>query len=61
MQVRKNPAAYGFSGSRLSEQAVEKVLKDQLVLTNVRELAKHGLVSNVAFIPAAKIGKSVLQ
>ena len=44
--MKKNPSAYGLSGSRLSEQAVEKVLKDQLVLTNVRELAKHGLVSS---------------
>ena len=45
-QVKKNHGAYGLSGSKLSEQAVEKVLKDQLILTNVRELAKHGLVSN---------------
>ena len=44
LQVRKNPAAYGISGKGLSESAVERVLKDQLILSNVRELAKYGMV-----------------
>ena len=45
--MRKNPSAYGLLGPRLSEQAIEKFLKDQLILTNVKELAKYGLVSMV--------------
>ena len=44
MQVRKNPSAYCIPGNRLSEGDVEKVLKDQLILSNVRELAKYGMV-----------------
>lgn len=44
VQVRKNPSAYGIPGGRLSESAVEKVLKDQLILSNVSELAKYGMV-----------------
>ena len=48
MQVRKKPAAYGIPGNRLTEGAVEKVLKDQLVLSIVKELAKYGMVSKVA-------------
>lgn len=42
--MRKNPSAYGIPGNKLSESGVEKVLKDQLVLSNVRELAKYGMV-----------------
>lgn len=45
LQVRKAPSAYGVSGHGLSEQAVEKVLKDQLILTTVKQLARHGIVS----------------
>lgn len=44
LQVRKNPSAYGIPGNRLSEGDVERVLKDQLILSNVRELANHGMV-----------------
>lgn len=45
--MRKNPTAYGLPGNKLSEGAVEKVLKDQLILSNVRELAKYGMVSKL--------------
>ena len=44
VQVRKNPAAYGIPGNKLTESAVEQILKDQLILANVRELAKYGMV-----------------
>ncbi|DBB06327.1 TPA: Sec63 [Trebouxia sp. C0004] len=44
IRVRKNPAAYGISGNKLTESSVEKILKDQLILANVRELAKYGMV-----------------
>lgn len=44
VQVRKNPSVYGIPGGGLSESAVEKVLKDQLILSNVSELAKYGMV-----------------
>lgn len=42
--MRKNPAAYGIPSNRLPEAAVEKVLKDQLILSNVKELTKYGMV-----------------
>ena len=45
--MRKNPSAYGVPGNKLSEGAVEKVLKDQLILSNVKELAKYGMVSQL--------------
>lgn len=45
LQVRKNPSAYGVSGHGLSEQAIEKFLKDQLILSNIKQLAKYGMVS----------------
>ncbi|KAA6419380.1 MAG: putative ATP-dependent DNA helicase HFM1-like [Trebouxia sp. A1-2] len=44
IRVRKNPAAYGIPGNKLTESSVEKILKDQLILANVRELAKYGMV-----------------
>lgn len=49
MQVHKKPSAYGIPSNSLSEGAVEKVLKDQLILANVRELAKYGMVSNTYY------------
>ena len=48
--MRKNPAAYGLPGNKLSEGAVEKVLKDQLILSNVRELAKYGMVRKLCVL-----------
>lgn len=42
--MRKNPAAYGIPGNKLTESAVEKILKDQLILANVCALAKYGMV-----------------
>ena len=53
VQVRKNPTAYGIPGNRLSESDVERVLKDQLILSNVRELAKHGMVRRLPHMYAA--------
>ena len=53
MQVRKNPAAYGIPGIRLSVSDVERVLKDQLILSNVKELAKHGMVRRLPEMYAA--------
>ncbi|KAL0055867.1 hypothetical protein WJX82_005206 [Trebouxia sp. C0006] len=44
IRVRKNPAAYGIPGNKLTESAVEKILKDQLILANVCALAKYGMV-----------------
>lgn len=49
-QVRKNPSAYGIPGGGLSESAVERVLKDQLILSNVSELAKYRMVRCCSYI-----------
>jgi hypothetical protein len=44
-EVRKNPTAYGMPSNFASEQDLEQLLKEKLILKAIQELAAHGLVS----------------
>lgn len=45
VRVKRNPAAYGVP-RQPSTEALDRWLKDRLVLATIRELAQHGMVSN---------------
>ena len=43
-QVKLNPGHYGMPTNLQTHQSIEAALKDRVIMSNLRELAKHKLV-----------------
>lgn len=60
LQARRNPAHYGVPPQQQkSHEALERWMKEKLVLTAIRELAKHGLASDSVYLCCLLCDRSI--